>query len=171
MRIAFRLFALVASAFVLTSAIMFWLPVIRGEDSYDVYDYTPSQRPSYDFYPYSEELQKRTPAFERFVQDLLFAELKDKRDDEILRLEAAGSDVCKNGSLTCSDLSAEKAQRVVQAVLKDRAIARERANSDHARNATWISAISMFIALVALIFAGLTYRHKVSVDGTPGTAG
>jgi hypothetical protein len=159
---ALRTLTVIVAAFVITSALMFWLPVVQRQLGYDVYDYIDTLSPGVygDYYPASDALAKRTPSEDRVAQDQLFSELKPKQQEFLLQLEAAESDVCSDGSLDCLGLPPQKVQRVIQAVLKDRTLAREADNAQTARNADITARLSFFVAILSTIFAGLTYYKK-----------
>jgi hypothetical protein len=154
--------AVLFSAFVLVSAVMFWLPYFQRAIGYDVYDYYDTATPSYvsaidyGYTDYSAELKKLSPADERPLLDAISGDLKQKPNAELFQLKAY-EDVCAIDVVDCRGLTAAKIKPFIDAILLDRQSA-ENALSAHTANN--IAAGSLFISLVALIFTALGYRKR-----------
>ena len=76
----------------------------------------------------------------------------------------AYEDVCTNGLVDCRGLASTKVKPFIDAELSDRQSARSnRQNAENAvasRTANLISAGSLFVSFIALVFAGLEFRRK-----------
>jgi hypothetical protein len=157
MRTTARILGVLTGAFILTSAVMFWLPFLQRTTGW-YYD------TSFDFYPdvygdYSpdtEALRKLSPLEERQLLDEISGELKQKSNSELYQLKPF-EDLCVNNLVDCRGLTSIKVKPFIDAILADRQTAE---TALYARAANFISGGSLFISFIALIFAGLTYRRK-----------
>jgi hypothetical protein len=159
----FKVAAVVVSAFICTSALMYWVSLAE-KSGFIPYDYGEF---SGGYYSYSNEYlslykqQAQTTVEQREAVEGLFDSLKDSPQQNLLKLKASADNICTYGLIDCNGLSIETAQRVVESVLDDRRMARENDTMETARYANLISAGSLFVALLALIFSGLTYWRKL----------
>jgi hypothetical protein len=158
-------------AVVLTSAAMYWIQYlhIRIYDATYIPDYSTTYTPDYfstytpDYStPIADALKRLSPADERAFLERIEVELKEKPVAELYRLKAFDDDLCKNGTIDCRGIDNKKVQRFVDAVLADRATTATLDSVIAAHHANYISAGSLFIAFLALIFTTLTYVRKSS---------
>ena len=122
LRRVFRLSAILVTAFVLTSALMFWLQVIRSPDSFDFYPYTGGDWSSHgfgDYYPATEALKTLSPIQERQLLEVISDELKRKPSDELYKMKAF-EDVCLNELVDCRGLASTKIKPFIETILSDR---------------------------------------------------
>jgi hypothetical protein len=150
--------AVLLSAFVIVSAIMFWIPFFGIKTGwYDVGSgYTESISYDYSYDGSSTELKKLSPADERPLLDAISGDLKQKSNAELFQLKAY-DDVCVIDVVDCRGLTGAKVKPFIDAILSDRQSV-ETALSTHTANN--IAAGSLFISLVALIFTALGYRKR-----------
>jgi hypothetical protein len=150
--------AVLASAFVVVSAVMFWLPYFQRSTGSDVYDtYTPDAGSTYYSYDGSTtQLKKLSPADERPLLDAISGDLKQKTNAVLFQLKAY-EDVCAIDVIDCRGLTAAKVKPFIDAILSDRQSA-ESALS--ARTANMIAGGSLFISIVALIFTALNSGRR-----------
>jgi hypothetical protein len=158
----------VAIAFILTSAILFWLPLlgkVSGYDTawfdtgwfgtwsgYDSYDYSVPDA-SYDFYPL-KELKKLSPQDEWQALDAIAKNLEKNTDAELYMLRAA-PDVCVTDLVDCEGLTDTKVKPFIDAVLAKRQTLETVA---YYQRTNLIAGGSLFVGLLALIVSGLSYR-------------
>lgn len=149
--------AALASAFVLTSAVMFWLPFLETSTGYWI---PISATPVYDIidtaYPSTAALNKLSPSEERLLLETISDELKRKQNAELYQIKAH-EDFCTNDLVDCQGLASSKIKPFIDAILSDRQAAEA---AFYYRTANVISGGSPFISFIALIFAGLTYSRK-----------
>ncbi len=149
-----------AFAFLLTSAAMFWLPPFERAywqyigSSYDLGYFGTSWGTT--TWGTVQDLKKRSPMEERQVLDAISAELKEKTNAELYQMKAF-ADVCENSLVDCRGLASTKVKPFIDAILSDRQSAE---TALYSRAANFISAGSLFLSFVALIFTGLSYRRK-----------
>jgi hypothetical protein len=151
--------AVLFSAFVIVSAVMFWLPFFQHAAGYDVYDYyfTPDAGSTYYSYVGSTtQLKKLSPAEERPMLDAISGDLKQKTNAELFQLRAY-EDACAIHVIDCHGLTAAKVKPFIDATLSDRQSAE---TARDARTSNTIAAGSLIISIVALIFTALSYRRR-----------
>lgn len=168
MRLLLRVLATLALAFVLTSAVMFWLPVLKHVGSgggFDVTDtsWEPGDCCSYGRSNTAEALKKLSPIEERQTLEDISNELRQKSSTELFKMKAY-DDVCGSALIACRGLTSTKVKPFIDAVLSDRQATEAALN---ARMGIFIAAGSLFVSFVALLFTGLTYRgSRASVTGS-----
>ena len=141
---------------------MFWITFFGVKTGwYDVGSYYSTYTPDYGFTDYSYDgstvqLKKLSPADERPLLDAISDDLKQKSNAELFQLRAY-EDVCAIDVVDCHGLTVAKVKPFIDAILSDRQSA-ETAFSAHTANN--IAAGSLFISLIALIFAVLGYRER-----------
>jgi hypothetical protein len=150
--------AVVASAFVLTSAAMFWFLILAPSKGGWITD---SITTYYDYggggySPDTDALKKLSPSEERERLEYIAEELKQKPNVELFQMKAY-DDVCENGLIDCRSLSSAKVKPFIEAILSDRQAAE---TALHARTADVIAGGSLIVSFLALIFTALTYRRK-----------
>ena len=161
MRNVLRAGAVVVCAFILTSAIMFWLPAFERTTGWVTAGYT-----DYHFYPdivdtYSPDkniraLKKLSPLEERERIDEISAELKTKTNSDLFKMKAF-DDVCTNNLIDCQSLTSSKVKPFIDATLLDR---QDSQTAFFSMTTNIISAGSLFLSCIALIFTALTYFAK-----------
>jgi hypothetical protein len=148
------------SAFVVTSAVMFWLQHFEYHTGYYVKDYVDSYFGDYASAPgytdYSTQLKTLSPAEERPLLDAISGDLKQKPTAELFQLKAY-EDVCAIDAIDCRGLTTAKVKPFIDAILSDRQSAE---TALYARTSDFIAAGSLFISIVALIFTALSYRRR-----------
>ena len=87
--------------------------------------------------------------------DQISAELKEKTNAELYQMKAF-ADVCENNLVDCRRLASTKVKPFIDAILSDRQTAE---TALYSRAANFLSAGSLFVSFVALIFTGLAYRR------------
>lgn len=153
--------AIAALAFLLTSTILFWVPQVQRKTGWfevaDGYfgDFGPTAGDCCG-QPIEEQIKKRASLAERSKLEEISAELRLTDDEALLRMKAF-EDVCINDLVDCRGLPSTKVKPFIEAILADRQRLRDVSNAQSARNANYVSAGSLFIAFVALIFAALSY--------------
>jgi hypothetical protein len=162
LRRAATIAAVLFSAFVLVSAVMFWLPYFQRAVGRE-YGYSYTDSGSYDLGSYGDtlgyygtQLKKLSPADERPLLDAVSGDFRQKTNAELFQLKAY-EDVCAIDVVDCRGLTAAKVKPFIDAILSDRQSA-ENALSAHTANN--IAAGSLFISLVALIFTALGYQKR-----------
>jgi hypothetical protein len=166
-KVILKISAAVIVAFVLTSAGMFWVDLLLPDDS-GVW-VTDSITPEYiDTYtPSSDAIKKDATVEERGKLDVMHEELRGKDDSTLLKFKAFEDAICTNGLLDCDGLASSKVRPFIDAILADRAVARDKANEDTARSAMHnshianiISGASLFFAILSLGIASMSYLRK-----------
>lgn len=155
-----RIIALLAVAFVTTSALMFWIAFLDRAGYTDLggwvpYEYIDTATP--DFRAYSqEEIRRRASIEEKESIDKVFASFSEKNTAELLKLKAAEENVC-HAQIDCYSLPVATIRRIVESALTERQFARDAQTAQSAHTANVIAAGSLFIALLSMTIAGLTY--------------
>jgi hypothetical protein len=150
------------SAFVVTSAIMFWIQFLGFKTGwYDTYDGyfspdSPNSGREYGYIGSTTQLKKLSPADERPLLDAITGDLKQKSSAELFQLKAY-EDVCSIDIVDCRGLTTAKVKPFIDAVLSDRQSAETALD---ARASNIIAAGSLLISIVALIFTALSYRRR-----------
>ena len=168
-RLILRGFGALALAFILTSAAMFWLPYLerlignRYDTGWITTGYYDTYSPDYGGVYAERDLKKLSPADEREVLDEISIELKEKTNAELYQMRAF-EDVCANNLVRCQGLASTKVKPFIDAILSDRQTTE---TALYSRAANFISAGSLFVSFVALIFTGLSYRRKRAAKSAP----
>lgn len=157
-----RILAVLFSAFVLTSAVMFWLPFL--------------DRSMNGFYPefidsWSEPVQQLkdlSPAEERSLLDAISTELNKKSTAQLLQMKAF-DDICANDLVDCRGLTASKVKPFIDAVLSERQTAE---TVLYYRAANVIAGGSLFISFIAHLRRPDLFQEELSticagVTGAP----
>ena len=167
-KIVLRVTGILTLAFVLTSAVMFWLPYLGNVLRYDKNTYYASYTPrrgegygyesgEFDYYDtITRELKKRATASEQEQLDKISAKLKQETSAKLYELRAY-SDVCVNDLINCRGLPSTKVKPFIDAILSARQTSDAAAFS---HNANLISGGSLFVSFIALIFTGLSFRRR-----------
>jgi hypothetical protein len=146
------------SAFVIVSAIMFWIPFFGVKTGwYDVgSSYTESISYDYSYDGSTVQLKKLSPADERPLLNAISNDLKQKPNAELFQLKAY-EDVCAIDVIDCHGLTTAKVKPFIDSILSDRQSAE---TALYARTSDFIAAGSLFISIIALIFTALSYRKR-----------
>jgi hypothetical protein len=152
-----QVLTVLAAAFALTSAVMFWLPIIEHSTGRWVADsgrwvtdlVTPYYDYGYDYTVLDQALKDLSPIEERQRLGDIVSELKARWNAELLQMKAF-DDVCTNNLVDCLGLASTKIKPFIDAILSDRQTA----------ETMFYYRGSLFVSLLALIFAGLTYLRR-----------
>jgi hypothetical protein len=153
-----KMVGVLAAAFVLTSALMFWLPRLANITGYDTYDYIDVYADQYGYGDYSTpigRLKKLSPQDEWQALDAIATRLDEKTDAELYKLKAA-PDVCVTEIVDCDGLPDAKVRPVIDAVLATHQTAETVA---YYRRTGFITSGSLFVSFLALLISGLTFRR------------
>jgi len=156
-RIALRFVAALGIVFVLASTMVLWLPFLGIHLNFRSLGYIETHDPGYTEYAYTyEALRNLSPREERLVLDEIAGELKQKANAELYLMKAY-DDPCESDVLSCYGLTSAKVKPFIDAILSDR---QTRQAAAYAHFANWISAGSLFVSFVALLFAGMTFFRR-----------